>query len=358
MKLHDNQITTAAAPGRFNLMDYPDCLDLLDTAGTDDRMALSYAFRPLTKNKYLSKRKDGCVSILAKGRALFPEVTPLISAGGGAAERRRVMEVSRMAALMECHSIPAFADRREGGEPYFIPSACWRKIAPGILSTTRFVGMLLAGGYRLAVYDIGDGAMEWQVRAEGSLFYTRHGSYESKATGMLLVCREDAREQAAKNIIRQTMWNRRQLLRESCVERDRPVKWSRSPIKLKAQYGRVYLTTPTTLALSLKRILGEDGSIQALCEETGGVRPGGQGVGEDVQVWPRRMFINPACDLLKYIRFFSAVKSYLTSKEKTNYYQERIAMDLYLHEEDIPIAGMYPEIWESEEVSAYIYRSE
>ena len=154
------------------------------------------------------------------------------------------------------------------------------------------------------------------------------------------------------------MWNRRQLLRESCVERDRPVKWSRSPIKLKAQYGRVYLTTPTTLALSLKRILGEDGSIQALCEETGGVRPGGQGVGEDVQVWPRRMFINPACDLLKYIRFFSAVKSYLTSKEKTNYYQERIAMDLYLHEEDIPIAGMYPEIWESEEVSAYIYRSE
>ena len=358
MKLHDNQLQLLRHLARFNLMDYPDCLDLLDTAGTGDRVALSYAFRPLTKNKYVSKRKDGCVSILAKGRALFPEVTPLISAGGGAAERRRVMEVSCMAALMERHNIPVFADRQEGGEPYFIPSACWRKVAPGILSTTRFVGALLAGEHRLAVYNIGDGAMEWQVRAEGSLFYTRHGSYETRATGMLLVCREDAREQAAKNIIRQTMWNRRRLLRDSCVERDRPVQWSRSPIKLKAQYGRVYLTTPATLALSLKRIVGEEEYIQALCEEAGGVRPGGQGVGEDVQAWPRRMFVNPACDRLKYIRFFSAVKSYLTSKGKSDYYQERIAMDLYLCEEDRPIAGMYPEIWESEEVSAYVYRSE
>ena len=276
MKLHDNQLQLLRHLARFNLMDYPDCLNLLDTDGTGDRVALSYAFRPLTKNKYVSKRKDGCVSILAKGRALFPEDTPLISAGGGAAERRRVMEVSRMAALMELHNIPAFADRQECDTPYFIPSACWRKIAPGILSTTRFVGMLLAGGHRLAVYDIGDGAMEWQVRAEGSLFYTRHGSYETRATGMLLVCREDAREQAATNIIRQTMWNRRQLLRESCVERDRPVRWSRSPIKLKAQYGRVYLTTPATLTLSLERILGEEGSIQALREETGGVRSGRQ----------------------------------------------------------------------------------
>ena len=358
MKLHDNQLKLLRHLARFNLMDYLDCLDLLDTAGTGERMALSYAFRPLTKNRYVSKRKDGCVSILAKGRALLPEDTPLIASGGGAAERRRVMEVSHMAALMERHNIPAFADRQECDTPYFIPSACWRKVAPGILSTTRFVGMLLAGGHRLAVYNIGDWAMEWQVRAEGSLFYTRHGSYETRATGMLLVCREDAREQAAKNIIRQTMWNRRQLLRDSCVERDRPVRWSRSPIKLKVQYGHVYLTTPSMLALSLKRILGEDGYIQALCEETGGVRTGSQGVGEDIQAWPRRMFVNPACDLLKYVRFFSAVKAYLTPRDGPDYYQQKTAMELYLYGEDMPIAGMYPEIWEAEEVSAYVYRSE
>ena len=44
---------------------------------------------------------------------------------------------------------------------------------------------------KLAVYDIGDGSMEWQVRAEGSLFYTKYGSYETKATGMINV-RPDA----------------------------------------------------------------------------------------------------------------------------------------------------------------------
>ena len=65
-----------------------------------------------------------------------------------------------MAALMERSGILVSAARQEWNVPYFIPSACWRKIAPGILSTTRFSGMLIAGKRRLAVYDIGDGAME------------------------------------------------------------------------------------------------------------------------------------------------------------------------------------------------------
>lgn len=235
--LNENQLKLLRHLARFNLLDYPSCLDMLNNDGGSDRTALSYAFRPLTKNRYVSKDKRGCVSILTKGRALFPELEPLLSAGGGEQTRQRIMEVSRMAALMERSGILVSAARQEWNVPYFIPSACWRKIAPGILSTTRFSGMLIAGKRRLAVYDIGDGAMEWQVRAEGSLFYTRYGSYETKATGMLLVCREGARVKAARNIIRQTMWNRRQLLREGCAERNRPVKWSRSPIKLKAQYG-------------------------------------------------------------------------------------------------------------------------
>ena len=45
-------------------------------------------------------------------------------------------------------------------------------------------------------------------------------------------------------------------------------------------------------------------------------------------------------------------------EETPDYYQERIAIELYLYGEDMPIAGMYPEIWEAEEVSAYVYRSE
>lgn len=321
--LHENQLKLLRHLARFNLLDYQDCLDMLDMEGARNRTALSYIFRPLTKNKYISKDKNDCVSILAKGRALFPELTPLISTGGKDSDRRRVMKVSRMAALMECNGIPVVADRQTNDAPYFIPSACWRRIASGILSTTRFTGMLVAGKHRLAVYDIGDGKMEWQVRAEGSLFYTQYGSYETKATGILFVCQKDAREKAAQNIIQQTMWYRRKLLKESCLERNKPTRWSHAPIRLKAQYEHVYLTTPETLLVSIQRILDEDEYIQYLCNDSNGTLSGSQGIG-DVEVHPRRLFINPACDLLKFVRFFAAAKTYLEPKVEEIYYQPQI----------------------------------
>lgn len=160
MKLHEDQLELLRHLARFHLLSYPDCMELLDTEGTGNRTALSYTFRPLTKNRHVSKKKDGCVCILAKGHALFPEVTPLIYVGGGAAERRRVMEVSRMAALMERNGISCYGECQDSDGPYFVPCACWRNIAPGILSTTRFTGILVAGTHRLVVYDIGDGVME------------------------------------------------------------------------------------------------------------------------------------------------------------------------------------------------------
>ena len=354
--LNENQLKLLRHLSRFNLLDYPSCLDMLNNDGGSDRTALSYAFRPLTKNRYVSKDKRGCVSILAKGRVLFLELEPLLSAGGGEQTRQRIMEVSRMAALMERSGILVSAARQEWNVPYFIPSACWRKIAPGILSTTRFSGMLIAGKRRLAVYDIGDGAMEWQVRAEGSLFYTRYGSYETKATGMLLVCREGVRIKAAQNIIRQTMWNRRQLLREDCAERNRPVKWSRSPIKLKAQYEHAYLTTPETLPVSLQRILGEERHLQTLCAKNSGTLSGSQGIG-DIEMHFRHLFVNPACDLLKYVYFFSAAKTYLgeKSEEKANW--PKITLELCIWPEDLPIAGMYPELLDLKGLTVYVYRS-
>lgn len=328
---------------------------MLDTEEGRDRTALSYIFRPLTKNKYVSKDKNGCVSILARGRALFPELAPLISVGGKESDRRRAMIVSRMAALMEHSGIPAVADRQGCDAPYFIPSACWRKLAPGILSTTRFTGILIAGRHRLAVYDIGDGAMEWQARAEGSLFYTKYGSYETKATGMLFVCRKSAREGAAQNIIRQTMWYRRTLLKENCLERDRPVRWSNAPVRLKAQYEHVYLTTPDSLIVSLRRILDEEEYVQILCADNNGTLSGSQGIG-DVEVPPRRLFVNPACDLLKFVRFFAAAKTYLEPKQEENFYQPQITLELYIYPEDQSIAWMYPNMQEWEGLSVYVYQ--
>lgn len=336
---------------RFNLLDYESCLEQLKTEAKTDRTELSYAFRPLTKNGYISKRKDGCVSILAKGRELFPGLEPLISAGGGEAERKRVMVVSRMAMWMEGQGFPPLGELPDGPGMFFIPSACWRKIAPGILSTTRFVGMLVGCRQRMAVYDIGDGHIEWQVRAEGSLFYMKYGSYETRATGMLLVCQEDKRDEVAQNIIRQTMWSRKQLLSARCSERNRPARWSRSPIKLRAQYERVYLTTPHRIQKDVWSILREESLIRSLSGEEG-VRLGSQDAA-DIEVWPRRLFVNPATDLLKYVRFFAAVKDSLNRDKLSEQYTGQIQYELYAPAGDEAIVHMYRDVEESEEVSLF-----
>ena len=128
----------------------------------------------------------------------------------------------------------------------------------------------MAGEERLAVYDIGDGRMEWQGRAEGSLFHPRYGSYEVQATGMLLICRDGLRNSVAEQIIRYTMWQRRQLLRDRLpAQRERPVRWSRAPIRLRKLYGRVYLTTPSRFRQDLDRILAVPGEIRARCGDDG-----------------------------------------------------------------------------------------
>ena len=47
--LNENQLKLLRHLSRFNLLDYPSCLDMLNNDGGSDRTALSYAFRPLTK---------------------------------------------------------------------------------------------------------------------------------------------------------------------------------------------------------------------------------------------------------------------------------------------------------------------
>lgn len=113
--------------------------------------------------------------------------------------------------------------------------------------------MLLAYNKKYAVYDIGDGSLEWQVRAESSLFYTKFGDYETKADGMIMICDSGKRNMIAENIIRHTMWNRKTLLNEQYTERKRPVSFSRSPIKLRTQYEHVYLIAKDKLKDGLKR---------------------------------------------------------------------------------------------------------
>ena len=70
-KLHENQLYLLRHLARFQMLSYPDCLELLDTEGTKDRTVLSYVFRPLTKNKYVSKQRDGGVSIWRRAAPCF-----------------------------------------------------------------------------------------------------------------------------------------------------------------------------------------------------------------------------------------------------------------------------------------------
>ena len=339
---------------RFHILDYESCLQVLDTENTGDKVALSYVFRPLTKQKYIIKGKDGIVSVLKKGKELFPEEEPLISIGGGKQNQKRILQVSRVAALRENNGVEISDEWYDMDEPQFIPSACWREIAPGILSTTRFVGMLLAYDKNYAVYDIGDGTMEWQVRAETSLFYRKYGSYETRADGMILICDDGKRDEIAERIIRQTMWSRKTLLKEKYTETNKPIRYSRSPIKLRTQYERVYLTTPSRLSVSLQRIYNEEKTIASTIPDAEIRYDRSCG---DVQVWPMWYYINPAYDLLKFVYFFSEAKSHLQRKDDNSNLSPKIEFTIVLHQEDKRILKMYPDVLQPERVSLLVYQS-
>ena len=353
MKLHENQLNLIRHLIRLNVLSYEDCLKFLDTENTGDMIAMSYAFRPLTRNGYVAKSKDGVITVLKKGRELFPEEGPLITVSSRGKERSRVLLVSRVCMWMERNGVPVSGELLDSEEPYFIPSACWRKIGKGILSTTRFAGMLVAYDKRYAVYDIGDGTMEWQLRAESSLFYYRYGSLETKADGMIMVCDDGKRNEIAKQIIRQTMWARKTLLKERYAETDKPIKYSRAPIKLRTQYEHVYLTTPKLLSDSLDLIYDEDYYIENSVE--GGSRLNTPKLG-DIEVYPKRYYINPAFDILKLVYFFSNVKEDIEAAQ--HWHASPIEHYLYVCQEDLEVAMMYPDVNEAEGVYICAYRPE
>lgn len=352
MKLHQNQLDLILHLIRLNIMTYEDCLRMLDTENTGDMIAMSYAFRPLTKNGYVSKNKDGIVTVLKKGRELFPNEGPLISVATRGKDRLRVLQVSKVCMWMEQNDVSISGELLDTEEPYFIPSACWRNIGKGVLATTRFMGMLLAYDKKYAVYDIGDGTMEWQIKAEASLFFYKYGSFETKADGMIMICDDGKRNEIARQIIRHTMWDRKRLLKEHYTETDKPVRYSRSPIKLRTQYEHVYLTTPSLLSVSLDRIYDEDYYIENGVKGATPVDDPKQG---DVEVYPHRYYLNPAFDILKLVYFFSTVKSDVELSKKMHI--PEILRTMVVYPEELDVARMYPDVNEAKGVSIRAYRS-
>ena len=74
----------------------------------------------------------------------------------------------------------------------------------------------------------------------------------------------------------------------------------------------------------------------------------------DIELWPRRLFVSPATDLLKYVRFFAAVKDSLSSGERFEQYVEQIQYELYAPAGDKAIVHMYPDVNEAKEEAKFI----
>lgn len=224
------------------------------------------------------------------------------------------------------------------------------------MSTTRFAGMLILGREKYAVYDIGDGHVEWQVRAEGSLFYWHYGQMETRADGMIFLCKDECRTEVAQNIIRQTMWNRKQLLSDAS-ETCKPVRWSRSPIKLRAQHDHVYLMTYGDFGQSLLYLWQDELGGYSWPEGAQDLHNPAYGDYEIETDRRYRCFCNPATDLLKYVYFFSAVKRLMHNIEK-GIPTSGLNYALRCRKRDFPILRMYPDVVTSERVKIYQYHNQ
>ena len=194
--------------------------------------------------------------------------------------------------------------------------------------------------------------MEWQARAEGSLFYTRYGAYETKAAGMLLLCQPERKAAIAENIIRQTMWYRKQLLStHSRTERDKPARWSTAPIRLRTQYEHAYLVDYEGLSSFLDDLLYEEriiADLQAKGNRCSDPRHG------DWEIWPIRYFVNPANDLLKYVYFYSALRELQRMKSDQNAPDPQVKYAMLVKQRDLPfLHSLYPELLNMEGALRY-----
>lgn len=140
--LNVGQINLLVHLKRFAVAKRETCLLALDNEKTQNKDKLLYYLRPLVKNGYISRRSDGLYGLLHKGAELVSHIKPVLTVGGDEAGRRRVAEVSHMAALMAWHGIPTVTTIPHNGQNGFVPSAIWRTLRNGIISTTRFLGVL------------------------------------------------------------------------------------------------------------------------------------------------------------------------------------------------------------------------
>lgn len=264
----------------------------------------------LVRDKYISLHSDGLYTLLKKGDSLISNYQNYIPVPSEKSARKKTLQISNLAVLLKRYGIK-YSDTLTEDENIFIPSAHWRKIRMGILSTARFLGVLIYNNKRIAVYDIENGSMEWQGMAESSLFYWHHGKSETCADAMLMICRDDA-PKAALQIIQRTMWDRKRLIKREnySFEPNKPQKYSKSPIKLKSNYNKVLLCDWNDFKSVLDCFVNRKVIMAEYQSKVGGVinEIGLYNRESDIEDYPRRYFVNLENDLLRFVYLWDRVK--------------------------------------------------
>jgi len=296
---------------KFSVANQAACLRVLDTGKTQQEEKLLYSLRPLVKNKYISRRKDGLYSLLGAGQEWTEHIQPLLKSGGDCHGRKRVNQVSHMAALLGWYGIPTAAVYPSEGQNCFIPSAIWRTVRSGLISTTRFLGILFYRGMRLAVYNIGDGNYEWQSWAECSLHFHHYGTRETRATGILLVCDDGLGIELGKKIVRNTLRHRDRLLRSWHTRRESDKRCpyaTTTPVRVRAEYQHAYLAEQSQIMEILNRAAVGRTIFRNMHQRLGVPLP--RLIEEYVHRKPERHYINISQDLLALAFFCKIVQEY------------------------------------------------
>lgn len=304
--LNAKQINLLAHLKRFAVADQDTCVLALDSDKTQNKDKLLYTLRPLVKNEYISRRSDELYGLLHKGTELVSTIKPIITAGGDTGSRKRVVEVSHMAALLGWHKIPTVTSIPPDGQNGFIPSAIWRTLRNGIISTTHFLGVLFYNDLRLAVYHIGNGDYDWQLRPECSLHFSHYDEYGLRLTGILLVCNDGCGVNVGKQIIRRTLWERDTLLKRSYCQNTRPVRYSTSPVRVRADYKHAFLAEEHEIPDVLRMAERDETSFERFAQTVDG---GIGGLGHRFAVESNKHhYLSISNDLLHLACFYSDVK--------------------------------------------------
>ena len=74
-----------------------------------------------------------------------------------------------------------------------------------------------------------------------------------------------------------------------------------------------------------------------------------------MEVYPNRYYLNPAFDLLKLVHFFAAVKCDKEYEDDPD--NPVIRRILSVHQEDLEVAEMYPDVKGGKEAQIRVYKS-